>query len=246
MYANHSRLEMSSQRRSGNPSRPADNYAMCHPASDGCCCLCFGPFKNAVYFANYVMMAISIGLPFFGIIGFSIVRLNVGLDNLMATDSSTIEALKELEDDAWLVYGLIGLIAAILACVPIYGARTNHAGMVGFGIVLLLATTLLQYILGGLYYIKNANEMICADGGQACRENTFRQPIGVYCISSLVVIIFLYAHVRLILEILASRGYPSQEISLEMRAAAASVTTESDDGTLEDGPKSEPKIELQA
>ena len=209
-------------------SQSREDYAMCHPANEDCCCLCYGPFQNAVYFASYVMIFLSILIPLVGIVGLSIVSLSNGMDKLMSVDSDTKDALKDLEQEAWLVYGLVGLIAAILTSVPIYGARHQHSGMVAFGIVLLLGTAIVQYLLGALYYIPEANRMICASGDQACSQNTFRQPIGVYCLSSFVLGVFVYAHIRLIWDIRASRRGTSSETnnSLEtIDAASQSVNS---------------------
>ena len=207
------------------PRRPVSFVA---PRQNSCC----GSFKKDVHIANFTTIVMPILIPVMGLTGIvSVVGTMGALEKLMSLKMDTVEMLEKLEHEAWTANLIIGVFVAILTAVPIYGARKNQVGMLAFGIVLLLTTAFTQYLVGALY-IKKANEIVCRNGYSEC-SNQFRQPVGVFIVSFLVVALFVHCHIRLIQDIIGARESDSSETGLELDVTTTSVAT-TPTGTVDD------------
>jgi len=176
---------------------------------DPICCCCWN-MREAALLCNGVTVFVSIFLPVLGVSGvISVVGFHAVMESLLHMNQEEMDRLYKLEHQAWIIQLVIGCLVAIATLVPTYGVYLMHRGMIAFGIVLLVCSALTRYCVGWIYLEKANREIICQVSTEACQYNSFRQPYGVYVISTVVVAIFIYLHAYLLWGIRAKRSFPS-------------------------------------
>jgi len=177
----------------------------------GTCCGFCCDFRRATIMVNSIIISLS---------AFSVASLLTRPDTeeiiqeyqeIAIDDDQVLEELASIADTTFVAGAVLAGVLLVFTAVPLYGAYVFNAGMVAFGVVLLVASfiaeTLLTYI-----YIEKADDVVEPTGAYE-----FNQPIFIYTLSAIVQALFIYPHVGLILEIRAGimsfETYPREAYS---------------------------------
>ncbi|CAB9498662.1 expressed unknown protein [Seminavis robusta] len=176
----------------------------------GTCCGCCCDFRRAVIIANCLI----IGLSAYSLGGLmkppdeETLEAYEDYRGVTIDDDQVVKDLTTLANDALLANAVVGGVMLVLTAIPIYGAYTYQSCPVGFGIFLLVSSFVVRFMVA---YV------MVEDAGGLSDELAFEQPWVLYGISALFMLLFIYPHIALILEIrkgiMTYKTYPRESYS---------------------------------